>query len=1193
MLKRIYIKGFKSFAYPLFLSFDNSLTVIVGPNGSGKSNMVDAIKWAFGEQSKKNLRAKDAVDILFNGTPSVSPAPSAHVALTLSLDHRGKVTVERKYSQEKGNEYLLNGEHTKLKTIMNYFAGTGVGREFYSIIGQGEIGMILSASPQKIRLLIEEAARIDKYKLQKSEALKKLASVDKNTTALKTILSGLSQRMKRLYLQAKRSERYEEYSRELKKLKTISYAVKGKNIILKRDSNVSKLTKVKQEMDDMEAEIFKIEAKKESLSVEFSNVDSEIDSFTNTLNEYRTRQETLQKLKDTFRENLSNLEREYIDISSKISYMKNEEVKISKRKEEIKYIYNGILKEYEKAKENLKKLEDEKFEVEEKFKKKEHDVIFLQDELKKNIRRYTTLENEVRNGEDRINDILERKKLITDQLSVKEEKMNVMSSHLDELKKKREIIRTSGIELTSRVKEMASSLKEMEEHLETAVAKKNELDKQKSSATSKLELLKKWKESYEGFAQPVKVIFELKKNNKGLDGICDVVANIIDVPQEYEMAVWALVGNRAQNIVTKDAETAKFAISILKSHDLGRVTFLPMDLMKATSRSFSTLPKDIKGIRGYARDLISFDDKYKGVISYLFRNAVIVDILDTAIYMRRNLNLKQRIATLGGELMDTGGAITGGSMKGNRYKMISRNREIADLEGEVSHLNSQLSSLENSIARTKKELTSLTAKYEKNEKQLRQANNEFNSLEKMISDMEKQLYETTDEVKSLQNMSNDYSGRIEEMRTLQDTRKEELHVLDRKRRNLEENLNAESQTIGEERDKLAQLDAKITDWKMKTSVLEEKKKRYEEEIKRLNASKDNMLSEAGTLSARKEKLSVEMERVNGRLKEVTKELRTIENDVTDLFETVNFKKKDKVKKLETIKKIDDELVKKNKMLEKIRKDGRDLEIAVKEYEIRLEGVKNNILGLGYSEQEIDEVIAKYGKQEINGKESEKRIAELEQKMKYLGAVNPMAPAEYEEVKEEFDTLNEKVQDIVKAKKVMTSIMDVADKKAKSIFLEVFERIKEEFNSMIKVIFEGAEGDLRLEGEEDILESGVEIVVKHFHRRNQHLQMMSGGEKTLVGIALLFSLLKVNPSPFYVLDEIDAALDDFNVERFKRLLKQYSRKTQFIVITHNKLLMEGADILYGVTMDNGVSKVISVDFKKVSSESPVAPGVKVM
>ncbi len=1194
MLKRIYIRGFKSFATPLSLSFDDSLTVIVGPNGSGKSNMVDAIKWAFGEQSKKNLRAKEAIDILFNGTSSIPPASHAHVAVTLALDHRGKVTVERRYSQERGNEYILNGDHVKLKDVVNYFAGTGIGKEFYSIIGQGEIGMILSASPQKLRLLIEEAAKVDKYRLQKSEALKKFTSVERNVAALKSILSDLSQRMKRLHLQAKRSERYEEYSKELKELKTIVYAVKGKKVMLRYESNASKLAQVKQEIDKLETECFEIEAKKESLSTEFSNVDSEIDNFTNILNDYRQRQETLQKLKDTFREKLSALEREYIDISSKISYMKDEETKISKRKEEVKYIYNGVQKEYEKAKDRLKMLEERQFELRERFEKKEQDMISIQEEMKKVLKRYAFLENELKSSEDRINDLLERRALVTEQLDMKKEKMDALNSRLNDLRKKRSILQADGIELTSKVKEMASILKEMTERLEITMQKKNELDKQKSSVISKLELLRKWRETYEGFAQPVKVIFELKKNNRGLDGVIDVVANVIDVPQEYEKAVWALVGNRAQNIVTRDAETAKFAISILKSHNLGRATFLPMDLVKGPTRKLTPLPKDIKGIKGYAVDLITFDDRYTGVISYLFHNAVIVDTLDTAIYVRRGLNLKMRIATLGGELMDTGGAITGGSMRGNGYKVISRNREIMDLEKELSHLNSQLSSLENEIEKIKGDLASLKARYEKDEERLRKANAEFVSIEKTISDMENRLHETTDEVENLEAMFTDYSKRAKEIKTLQDNRKEEMQELENQRRTLEEKLNLENKTVSEERAELSRFETEISEWKTKTKVLEEKKRQYEDEIKRLKASKEDMLAEMGKLLSRKEELSTEMERANEHLKEVSEELRTVENDIAELFETVNFKKKDKVKKLETIKKIDNELTSKQRKLEKTKAIERELEMTLKEDEVRLEGIKNNILGLGYGEQEIDEIIARYGKQELDLEEAKKRIGELEQKMKYLGAVNPMAPAEYEEVKEEFDALNEKVKDIVKAKKTLSSIIDMADKEVRKIFLEVFERIKKEFNSMIKIIFEGAEGDLRLEGGEgDILNSGVEIVIKHFRHRSQHLQMMSGGEKTLVGIALLFSLLKVNPSPFYVLDEIDAALDDFNVERFKRLLKEYSKKTQFIVITHNKLLMEGADVLYGVTMDSGVSKVISVDFKKASSESPVTPGVKVM
>lgn len=1175
-LKSIEIQGFKSFAHKIKLDFHNGITGIVGPNGSGKSNIADAVRWVLGEQRIKQLRGGSMQDVIFSGTENRKPLSFASVAITLdNSDHKlpieyEEVTVTRKLYRSGESDYQLNGHSCRLKDINELFYDTGIGKEGYSIIGQGQIDKILSGKPEERRELFDEAAGIVKFKRRKDASLKKLTDERANLLRVNDILSELEIQVGPLKEQSEKAKEYLTKKEELKRFDINSFLLENERINSQKIQieNSLVISKAEQEETVLKKEDMKIQY--QAIEDELEEIEGKVEKAKNQLNETTLLKQQLESQIELIKEQIKSAKQndEHFDdrkkaldleISTRETLLKellldkaDLEEKLSTKKatetavdRELVIIRNNVV-------ELATKIESSKSEIIE--------LLNNRATTRADIGKFDTLKEQlVKDEEHTKSKILENERELEEQEVLLKEQRTL----LEEISKR--------IEGKSRdIKSKESEIEVISEDLKKKTASFNLGQTTYLREQSRLESMENITERYEGYSNSIRKVMEQKSKEPGIIG---VVADIIKVNKDYEVAIETALGGSVQNIVTSNAEVAKKMISFLKTNKFGRATFLPLSTIKANSDLRKSPALKEEGAVGIASDLAIADEKFKELCDYLLGRTLVVKNIDNGIAIAKKYRQSIRIVTLEGELINPGGTMTGGAFK-NSSHLLSRRREIEEAKKSVVLLKKELDELGTAVANLKKEKAEKFAYVDAKNLELKEDFVEQNTskmnaeaIAARVLRLKERQHENRELLTGLSSQLNDIVLNQESIQVELDTSKAlETELNDRIKESAKELKEAQNKELEKQKElENMHLEYASTIKELNFNVenvtrIEEEEKRYRSELLKLTKNRDGVGEEIKT----KEHKILDLEK-------------TIEES-KDLFDEIR-------REIEEQKSLRESLTKKNKRFMEDRDNLStrlsDIDKDIYRQESRLTGLAESgdkLISYMWDEYEITYNAAKELKDDNLSDLSviRKSISQLKSDIKSLGDVNVNAIEDYKNVSERYEFLKTQHDDLIEAEKTLVQIIDELDKAMRKQFNEQFEKIAKEFDTVFKQLFGGGKGTLELMEDEDILEAGIKIIAQPPGKKLQNMMQLSGGEKALTAIALLFAIQNLKPSPFCLLDEIEAALDDSNVGRFAGYLQKLSKYTQFIVITHRRGTMTAADRLYGITMqEKGVSKLVSV------------------
>lgn len=1182
-LKSLEIRGFKSFADKTELKFKKGVTAVVGPNGSGKSNISDAVRWVLGEQSIKVLRGGKMEDVIFAGTQFRKPVGLAQVSLTLDNSDEqlatdyNEVTVSRRIFRSGESEYLINNTKCRLKDVTNLFVDTGIGKEGYSLIGQGKIEAILSGKPEDRRALLEEAAGIVKFKNRKEEAEKKLSNTDDNLIRINDILSTYEERIEPLRVEREKAIEFNELSDNLKR-KEVSLIVHTINIM---DQELKSFN------EELNKRIEEINKKRESIAKDreiLSSLEGRIENIEKKTLEEKEQYYTLKDIVnedgrtiELYGERIRNYEEkikrnsyEAEDISKRIDEILNNksllEEELSRRikeqsdkKEIIEQLENDNKQkqmELEKMKADLKVLKEGELNFLRSNSDIRNDINILQREIELRSEKRQSLYSSISYLENNIVINMATYKGLSRDIESKKNEINQVRNDISESKKKMAALKGSITKKENEVKELNQVL--------------TKLDANKT-------MLENLEKHYEGYNRSVKSLME-SINRENIHGAKEtkVLGEIFSVEKQYETAIEIALGAAISNVITETEQIAKTLIGYLKKNNLGRATFLPLNIIKGNKLVLDKKITDAEGYIGIGSDIISYDSIYDNIMNYALGRTIICRDMDCALNIAKLGQYRYKIVTLEGEIVNPGGALTGGSIKGRNANVLGRKREIEEIAEKIEEkkkvyaqiikegqkLSIELKEIDEEIlnntdlihsknidlTRKQSEIQGLhndTEKLRKNLENMKSDLEKINSEEKEISE---KLRLKENEIKILENENTSNKNASIELEKLIDDKTSEVNENESKLTQMKINKAALDEGIEGKKNEFSRIERETSDLKNKKNSLMVENTENENSIKELNSS---IKEKEKSIEANNEKIS-SLE-VNFKDDEILKEKLKEE-----------FRKKDNV-----ISGVLDEISR-----EEMEVNKREIIKAKKESEEEHIYKKlNEELELTYAEAlDICEPVE-------NEEELKSDITVIKSKITKLGVVNLAAIEEYEELKEKFEFMSGQAEDLEKAKEELIRVIEEMTDEMKLLFKENFKILNHNFNETFRDLFQGGSAELIL-GEGDELSANIDINVEPPGKKLQNINLMSGGEKVLSAIALLFAILKMKPTPFCILDEIEAALDDANVYRYAEFLLRFSHRTQFIVITHRKGTMEASDIIYGVTMEEkGVSKVVSVDLSK--------------
>ncbi len=1172
--KRIEMHGFKSFADPVSIEFHEGITCIVGPNGSGKSNISDAIRWVLGEQSPKMLRGGKMEEVIFAGTASRKSRGMAEVTLVidnstgiLPIDY-AEVAITRRMYRSGESEYAINNNPCRLRDIRELIMDTGIGVDGYSLIGQGKIADIVSNKPESRREIFEEAAGIVKYRTKKAESERKLESTNANLERVNDIITEIESRIDGL---KEDSEKASEYLVLRDKYKEIEI-----NVTLKNIENIElKNEYIKDDLAELASQIDDLKEDKSSLDTEIIEQRNRNEELGALGNETRDRLLlSVEKINTLVNQNQLNRE--------KLSTIDKDKERLT---EELAVIETKLEKEAENAKEQYaaKRRIDEELGI-------------LEADLAEKIKNYTEITAALSADAEQIDAQKNRIYELHSTISNKNSEINSLLSLQNTLDKRKEQILTekeSGganyRELTEQyenAKKELASLKnlfaQMEEESQALKQKYNEgVFKEKKLAreleelkisigqiSTRKKMIEEMESSYEGYNNAVKFI--MKSNLPGING---VVAELIEVPRGYETAIETALGAALQNIVCEDDSSAQKAIGQLKQNKAGRLTFLPIKSMRDTNPNYDQRMAKAEGFKGFGVQCVKFDSKYQKVMEYLLGRVIVVDTLDHAVKLSKTSDRSGlRFVTLEGEVINSGGAITGGTFRNNTANLLERKTEAKQLGEKLSAMEQAKESGDKELEELRRELLQVQEQIQKADREHREKELELLSRENAMEAMDRQLADLklSDEKhqKELDNIESEKKSSeamIDQIKAVVQKSSEEIAKIERM-------ADTGLAQYEERKIRLEAVNEEITKARIAVGTAESQKNhvdellaRIEEYQKELVRDKQNKELAIQALEAEKLELLSGDTSLENEIRSMEAEKEAIERYLKEIQE-----------EKETVSKYLDEITRKKDEMDGIltgyQNQKYELEIKQAKYETQLDSYKDKL----WDEFEISYLQAiEFKKKDFNLAAALKESKEIKNRIKELGEVNVGAIKEYESVSERYQFLTEQRNDILSAMNSLKQIIDDMDRTIKQSFKESFDKIVLNFENAFTELFGGGAAELRLEDENNPLECGIEIVAQPPGKKLQNINLMSGGEKTMTAIALMFAVLKAKPTPFCILDEVEAALDDANIDRFARYLTNFN-EIQFALVTHQKATMEYADVLYGVTMpEQGVSKIISL------------------
>ncbi len=1184
-LKSVEMQGFKSFADKIYLDFNPGITAIVGPNGSGKSNISDAIRWVMGEQSVRSLRGSRMEDVIFAGTEVRKPQGFAEVSLTLDnsegalpVDYEEVVITRRVYRSGEG-EYFINHAACRLKDIHELFMDTGLGREGYSIIGQGKIDEILSNKSEDRRRIFEEAAGITKYKYRKNEAEKKLEKTNDNLTRVNDIMSELSGQLEPLRIQSEKAKKYLNLRDELKVIDVnvsvasiIKYRAELVEIERRLDGVSNSIDMLQKEIDDKEQLTQEMYAEIEKIEEEMENCRRDQRLAADETAEENQRISLGQASIEHCKENIQRITDEIEKSERGISQIDELIESYIKEQTELDEKHIALVEKIKVAEAEFEKINSV-------FEGNNASVESLKDEIIEKTSEISDLRGKVANYNILLENFERERRNVADEL----ERHSLEHDRIGENNK---IIEAALAKLTAEFDSIKADAEIAEKEVKACQEKNDELNEKRnhtlaelSRKNSRKSVLEDMENDFEGYNRSVKEIMTAHnggplKNAK----IYGPVSKLITTDKKYVTAIEVALISVNQNIVTETEQDAKAAINFLKAGKLGRATFMPISTSKPRSIDLQGADK-MKGFIAMAQDIVEYDSKYEDVVGSVLGGTVVVDHIDNAIAMAAKCGHKFKIVTIEGEVMQPGGAISGGTL-GKNSGFLSRAAEIETLTVEIAELKTQLENIEKEKDETAKTLQS-SIECAENARILISAKNEEYIRAKADSDHSRTYLEAAEERKN---------QLLQEAKTIEDRTAEinaDIELCNKTADELETGvlkLRSETDTRLLESEEISAKVKEIQDLLINLRIDESANQKdidvQNERLETVKAEKASILADNDIKQAEIDALNEKINSLNDEIAADRKKLEKLGAHTVELEEELT--------KLGETRKDTDQ---KARDLQEDVKNIRERMYTLGQQKTKIEGAKAKCEGdldglFEYLWEEYELTFSDAQKmrteEEINLKEATVKIAELKSKIKALGNINIDAIEEYKMVKERFDFLTEQTVDLEKAKGELEKIIDEMMVIMKKQFSEQFEIISKNFNSVFRELFGGGQAYLELADPEDIMETGVEIIAQPPGKKLQSLTLLSGGERAFTAIALLFAILKVRPTPFCILDEIEAALDDINVYRYADYLKKYSQKSQFIVVTHRRGTMEAANILYGVTMqEKGISKLLSLNIDEVA------------
>ncbi len=1177
-LKSIEVYGFKSFANRIVFEFNKGITGIVGPNGSGKSNVGDAVRWVLGEQSAKQLRGAKMEDVIFAGTELRKPHGSAYVAITLdNSDHSlpidyEEVTVARRVYRSGESEYLINGTVSRLKDVHALFFDTGIGKEGYSIIGQGQVERILSGKPEERRELFDEAAGIVKYKKNKAATEKSLAAERENLSRVNDILSELEKQVGPLEKQSEVAKKYLLYKGELKRFDVNVFLLENERIDSLLKENEEKLHIVNDDCERLKKEYEDTKNEYERIETVLEQCNQSIDENRNKIHELKLQNERNEGEVNVLNQQISNAKStdvhmsEQIDrINQSLATQEKEKLEFQEKKSILDEKMDSADDVVEEAREVSEGIEEEIVKLEEEIEKSKADII------------------EYMNGDANLKEKVGRYDAMLENINFRKTQLNqrFLQFKTDEMKDKEEYEKhnTSLAEIEQTVADILSKLEKVDTDLDSNTIATNEnktrlfnANNEYSSVKSKLEALRNITERYDGYGNSIKRVMEQKDSNPGIVG---VVADIIQVNQEYEIAVETALGGSIQNIVTDNENTAKRLINFLKKNRFGRATFLPLTTIGGKYSEFSN--KDAlkeKGVIGLAKDLVKVHDKYSAVTNHLLGRILVVDTIDNAIAVNKKYNQSLRIVTKEGELLTPGGAMTGGAFK-NSSNLLGRKRELDELSKELTEINNEiaLATKEETELRTVREELK-TAKEDMN-LQLQELYLQKNTVSMNIEQVSKNLAETANAFASVNRESKELESQVEEINQNKNELYENHKQAEAAKQALEERIVGLEDQVVSKKEELKLANEKVSELMLEFNTIKQQDDFLIENLRRIRAEENKLKEE---LELYRSQMSDSGKAIEGLVAKINQYKTLIEADRKEIMTLEGKLAKDLTDKEELNAKHKEFFAKRERLNEEITK----LDKSAFKLSAQLEKITEQADSLSkymWEEYELTYQTAVELKDDtLNDLDSLKReVTAVKAKIKALGDVNVNAIEDYKLVSERYEFLKGQHDDIIKAETNLLQIIAELDAAMRTQFEEKFNEIQVMFDKVFRELFGGGKATLELVDNEDILEAGIRIIAQPPGKKLQNMMQLSGGEKALSAIALLFAIQSLKPSPFCLLDEIEAALDDSNVTRYAKYLNKLTKDTQFIVITHRKGTMEAADVLYGITMqEKGVSTLVSVN-----------------
>lgn len=1173
-LKRIEMQGFKSFADKTVLEFEDGITAVIGPNGSGKSNISDAIRWVLGEQSIKTLRGAKLEDVIFAGTEARKSLGFAEVNMIidntagkLPIDY-SEVTVTRRVYRSGESEFYINKNQCRLKDIVELFMDTGIGRDGYSIIGQGRIDEILSTKSEERRNIFEEAAGIVKYRTRKHEAEKKIENTRINLVRINDIVTEIENQLGLLENQAEKAKKFLEIRDNLRYLEV--------------GLLIENINKNKQKLKETASQIEEIIAQLESEN-------EKIDLFQKQKEEIRLKVEEI----------INQIEQEQSNVFEFQNNLEKQKAEITILKERIennKQKYDLDAEEIQKFNDKKAELENE---IEERSKRKNRlfeDKKRFEDELKEKEKELAKLSESFSNEQKQAEEL---KAKILSNMDLKFEKMTVLSDisanieattrrnnqidsevrdNIHELDKERMVKEDVSVllnEVTSKKNKLTEKIEKLSAEREICINKISELEEAIKKADddvriteSRYKFLVETENEHEGYNRAVKeVLGKCKKDSAFGKNIFGAVASLIEVPSKYETAIEMILGASLQNIVTENEDDAKRAIEFLKTNNLGRASFLPISAVKANK--INEKFKGDTGVVGIASELVNFDKKYQAVIESLLGRTVVVENMDNAVSLSKKYKYAFRVVTLDGDVVNPSGQMTGGSVQKKTTSLLSRGREIKELEVKLKDLKSKREEAITNLEKYKQDSENTIAEFTNIERELQTIDVDFARESQKMSEIDNNIDRYKKKIdllngekeKLLENLETEKGNQVELNNLIEN--------LENENSDLQQKINELTSKNEEQQKFIDDLNSDIVDLKISVSSFDESAVSIDEMLEMIRQEINNCVQTVEIKTAERENLLNENSSLETKISEMENAINNSDETTREIENKIAELKQDRENKNNELVTIEENITSQFKTLDILKEQNTKLEFRKTKLETDIEDIQNKM----WEEYETTPNTAKNYAEVTSS--TAKEVDKLKSEIKGLGNVNVNAIDEYRTLKDRYDFIQTQKEDLEESEKSLNKIIDDMTKLMKIQFAEQFELINKNFADVFAELFGGGKAILKLADETNILECGIDIEVQPPGKKLQNLMLLSGGERALTAIALLFAILKLNPSPFCVLDEIEAALDDVNVHRYADYLKKFSEKTQFLIITHRKGSMEAANAMYGVTMqEHGISNLIS-------------------